>query len=443
MRANIYHARLVFLAKLDDSFYSKLLSTLQYYPNQSYLLAYSGGMDSHVLLHALAHLQSIGKIQQLRAIHIDHGLQGASSAWSRHCKQTSDTLGVNCEVISLNLKIPEGESLEAVARDARYTVLKQSLAQGEALLTAHHQNDQAETVLLQLFRGSGVDGLAAMPKAKPFEQGIFLRPLLDYSRQFLEDYAKEYQLDYIDDPSNFDTDFDRNFLRHDVLPLLQARWKGLTKNLTRVARLQAEAKHLLEQSAELDYQTVVGEKLTLSVGDLLPLSEVRKKSVIRLWLRKKQFLMPSEVKLKHIISDVLYAKVDAMPCVHWNNIEVRRYQNLLYALEKNQTHKASRVIDWDVNSSLNLPSETIVVDNLGEWKVPLQQADNVTVRFRQGGERIRLRGHEQTVKLKKLLQESNIPPWERDCIPLIYLGKKLIMVYPHWSSDYEVYRKNL
>ena len=439
----IYHSRLVLLVQFDHSLYSKLLTTFQCYPNQSYLLAYSGGMDSHVLLHALAHLQSIGKIQQLRAIHIDHGLQAESSAWSNHCKETAGALGVSCEVIPLNLKIPEGESLEAVARDARYDVFKQRLEQGEALLTAHHQNDQAETVLLQLFRGSGVDGLAAMPEVKDFERGMLLRPLLNYSRQFLEDYAKEYQLNYIDDPSNFDTDFDRNFLRHDVLPLLQTHWKGVTKNLTRVARLQAEAKHLLEENAEIDYQAMEREHFTLSIDSLLQLPKVRQKLVIRLWLSKQQFLMPSEIKLEHLISDVLYAKSDAKPCVHWSNVEVRRYQNRLYALQINQTHKADRVIDWDACSPLVLSSITIELDDLGEWKKVLQQADKVTVRFRQGGERIRLRGHKQTVKLKKLLQESNIPPWERDRIPLIYLGEKLIIVYPYWSSDYEIYRKTL
>ena len=431
------------LQKMQVNLSTKLISTLHLTSHKSYLLAYSGGMDSHVLLHALASLQSSGKIQQLRAIHIDHGLQADSSVWSVHCKKTAEDLGVPCEIIPLNLTIPEGESLEAVARNARYKAFEQALQKDEALLTAHHQDDQAETVLIQLFRGAGVDGLAAMPEAKPFAKGMLIRPLLDFSRQSLEDYAKEYQLDYIDDPSNFDTDFDRNFLRHDVLPLLKTRWKGIAKNLTRVARLQAEVKYLLEENTRIDYQAVQGDGNTLSIDRLLQLSYVRQKATIRLWLKHQQFLMPSEVKLKHIISDVLSAKDDANPCVHWDNFEVRRYRKQLYAVRKDDSHKAELVINWDASSSLVVGSTVIEADNLGEWKEPLQQSDNVTIRFRQGGERIRLRGHNQTVKLKKLLQESNIPPWERDRIPLIYLGEKLIMVYPYWSSSYESYRKNL
>ena len=284
--------------KQSNDFLTSLLSILQPYSSQKFLIAYSGGLDSHVLLHAFSKLKKQATISTIRAIHIDHGLQCDAVMWSAHCKKTSENLDIPCEVIKLNLKIRDGESLEAVARDARYCAFEKTLQADEVLLTAHHLDDQAETVLLQLFRGSGVDGLAAMPIAKSFSKGVLLRPLLNFSRNILQAYAEKNQLEYIDDPSNFDTNFDRNFLRHEVIPLLQTRWKGVCKSLNRVARLQAEAKSLLYETAQHDFDSVTCDEKTkdgkslLSVDAILTLPELRQKALIRQWLRQQHFKMP-------------------------------------------------------------------------------------------------------------------------------------------------------
>ena len=415
---------------------SSILKTLQSYPYHSYVLAYSGGLDSHVLLHALAELKNTHQLDNIRAIHIDHGLQKESALWSQHCEKTANALNILCEIIRLNLQINEGESIESVAREARYQALESALQPNEILLTAHHQDDQAETVLLQLFRGAGVNGLAAMPESKAFAQSLLVRPLLEFSRQQLREYAEQHQLDYIDDPSNFDTDFDRNFLRHKVIPLLQTRWQGIHKNLNRVARLQAEAKYLLESSLQADLELLLDGNKALSINDLLPFDEVKQKAIIRLWLKQLSFKMPSEIKLKHIISDVIHAKQDASPCVDWDNVEIRRFQNRLYAVEKLANFDATAIIPWDTNQPLKITAigKTLKPEQLGKWQDACQQSDQVTVRFRQGGERIRLHGHQQTASLKNLMQTANIPPWERKRIPLIYLKDKLIMAYPYWSS---------
>lgn len=431
----------------DDAFLTSLLSILKPYTKQSFRIAYSGGMDSHVLLHAMASLHKTGAISAVRAMHIDHGLQADSVLWSKHCEKTASQLGTPCEIIELNLHVPDGKSVEAVAREARYAAMENAVEDNEVLLTAHHQNDQAETVLLQLFRGSGVDGLAAMPVSKPFSGGILLRPLLGFSRQTVENYAEKHHLDYIDDPSNFDVDFDRNFLRHDVIPLLQRRWKGINKSLARVARLQAEAKALLDVNAQTDLDAVVCHNVdqniieknqqVLCVAVLLQLPEYRQKALIRLWLKQSGFKMPSEIKLKHILSDVLCAQASANPCVHWENVEIRRYKNKLYAVKKLLKHKMTRVISWDAKQPLLLDELACTLEptKLGTWQTKLQQSDKVSIRFRQGGEKIRLQGHKQTASLKKLLQASNIPPWERERIPLIYLDEKLVIVYPYWSAE--------
>ncbi len=427
-----------------------LLEVLATYPCHRYILAYSGGVDSHVLLHCLAKLQQMGKIQPFRVIHINHGLQTVAETWGQHCQKIANELNVSCEVVNLNLSLQKGESLEAIARTGRYQVFSQQLKNHEILLTAHHQNDQAETVLLQLFRGSGVDGLAAMPAIRPFHKGQLLRPLLHYSRDCIMEYAQQHQLDYIDDPSNRDTDFDRNFLRHEVLPLLQTRWKGIHATLSRVAYLQSEAKHLLAEYTQVDLdQTLNPTKNTLYIEQLKTFTPQKQKVVIRLWLQQQSYPMPSAIKLQHILSDVLYAKQAATPCVHWQNIEVRAYQKQLYVMPRLDKHNTEQVIVWKtITEDLFIPSlkQYIMASVVQKWFTTHQievKQNKVSVRFRQGGERIQLVGHKHHNRLKKLLQTANIPPWQRDRIPLIYFDNRLIMIYPDWSAEYESIGKNI
>jgi tRNA(Ile)-lysidine synthase len=394
-------------------------------------------MDSHVLLHLLANLHAAKKIAPVRAIHIDHGLQTIAATWGMHCEKTAQQLGIACECISLNLQINKGDSLEAVARQARYKVFSQQLKCNEILLTAHHQNDQAETVLLQLFRGAGVDGLAAMPEIKPFQQGQLLRPLLAHSRQEITDYATQHRLDYIDDPSNINTDFDRNFLRQDILPLLQQRWKGITGNLSRVAALQAEAKQLLAQYTQVDLQQAQGKiQNTLTIQALLAFSSMKQKAIIRLWLQQLHIRMPSAIKLQHILSDVLYARQDATPCVHWDKVEMRRYKSHIYVMPCLSKHDTQQIIMWDDRKkdvwieSLQQSISAHVLTKLLQHR----PKGEVSIRFRQGGEALILNGNKSHTSLKKLFYNAAYPYWERNRVPLIYLDNTLIMVYPHWSA---------
>ena len=210
-----------------NAFYRQFFSLCPLINPTSYLVAYSGGLDSHVLLHLFASLAKKHDFIKLRSVYIDHGLQDISAAWAEHCQDTADTLNIEHCCIPLHLNITSGDSLEAIARKARYGALKTHLQAGEVLLTAHHQDDQAETLLLQLLRGSGIDGLAAMPMKAHFSQGFHSRPLLDYSKQSLQDYAIKNGLKWITDPSNNDTRFDRNYLRNNIIPRLKQRWPQL------------------------------------------------------------------------------------------------------------------------------------------------------------------------------------------------------------------------
>lgn len=401
---------------------------------KKFLVAYSGGLDSHVLLHIISRLSDY----QVRAIHVHHGLQEEADSWVCHCQNICDTLDISLVVKYLSLNVGRGESLEDVARNGRYQVLKQILKSDEILITAHHQNDQAETLLLQLFRGAGVQGLASMPEIHDFGVSKHARPILDQSRADLEIYAQEYNLDFIEDPSNKDTRFDRNFLRQELFPQLRVRWKGIDKTLSRVARIQGETKKILDELAKQDLKLCEQDKEnTLSIQSLLQLSYPRQKLVIRYWVMKSGFSYPSEKKLEHIFSDVINAKEDAQPLVGWKNIELRRFKNQLYIMPALSEHDTKQVFDWNVNNPLEIKSLGVTLKpSILKFGDPV-----VTVRFRQGGEKIFISERRRSVSLKNVFNELGIPPWLRSRTPLIYVNEilKQVVDIRKSSKNYGVY----
>jgi tRNA(Ile)-lysidine synthase len=403
------------------------------------LLAYSGGLDSHVLLHALAQLAKEHPAQfSLRAVHVNHGLQDDANNWAKHCEHTCSELNIPLTVKNLNLSIPQGASLEAAARDSRYQVFKNTLQNSEYLVTAHHQNDQAETLLIQLFRGSGAQGLAAMPRLKTLANGYLFRPLLNISRAELANYAQIHQLQYIDDPSNIDARFDRNFIRHSVLPKLRDRWPSITTTLSRASRLQAENQQLLEEYLQSDYRQICNENNAIALDNLQTFSLPRQKALIRYWLKQQNYLMPSEIKLNQIIDTVVPAKADAMPCVSWGDIEVRRFRNHLYAVPSTQPFDTRNTYQWDGKADFVIPEtkQTLKAECLAKGHSLLhERGKHFTILFRQEGERVTLPKHAQTHSLKKLMQTLNIPPWERGHTPLIFLNGQLICIYGYQTYE--------
>ncbi len=393
------------------------------------LIAYSGGLDSHVLLHLASQISQTNNYQ-IRAMHIHHGLQKVANDWVPHCQNVCDTLNISIEIQYLNLTIEKSKSLEDVARKARYAAFSESLQENEVLLTAHHQNDQAETLLLQLFRGAGVQGLAAMSRITVFGLGKHARPLLNYSRQSLVAYAKENKLDFIEDPSNKDSAFDRNFLRNKIMPELRERWPSIDKTISRSASIQAETKQLLDEYAEQDLLSIQSspadsDKLTLS--KFQNFSSARQKLLIRYWITVNGFNPPSEKKLKHIFSDVVNAGEDAQPLVEWEGVEIRRYQDKLYIMKPLQDHNIKQVIEWEnPQAILNIAS---IDYSLSALLVSQYDKNSlVTIRFRQGGEKFYHHKRGVNISLKNFLQESDVPPWLRSRIPLIYSGETLIKV---------------
>lgn len=393
-------------------------------------LALSGGLDSCVLLHLLAELRS-QLPHELHAIHVHHGLQPDADSWQVHCEQLCQEYRIPLQTVQLKLAVNNGESLEAAAREARYQALAANMGEGDLLLTAQHQDDQAETLLLQLLRGSGPAGLAAMPALAGFGQGWLARPLLSFSREALEAYAKEHQLEWREDPSNRDLRFDRNFIRHQVMPLLRSRWPAAATTLSRAARFSGELLMLVREEAEEDLAKARDETDTLSIPVLKQLNSIRLRNLLRHWISAAGAPLPSSKKLARIEHEAVNGRADAVPLIRWSGWEVRRYRDRLFLNPAQVIDLPIRPLSWPRGKELKLP------DGLG--RLVLQPGDEgvsakrwqqaeVEVRFRQGGERCQLPGQGHHRPLKKLLQEWGVPPWEREQLPLVYMDGELAAV---------------
>ena len=366
--------------------------------DKNIVIALSGGIDSVVLLHFLnSHYPG-----NIRAVHINHNLSKHSKDWSLFCKELCHKQGVEFKSIDINIKT--SSNIEENARKKRYNSLKSELSKNEVLCTAHHQEDQSETFLLQLFRGSGVAGLASMPKMKSFADTFLYRPFLNISKQLIVDYATKYNLDWVEDDSNINLNFKRNLLRLEFIPKLESGFEGVIKNISRSAYHQSEALKLINDLAEIDiekFNLVINHKI--QVLPLTELPERRVANVLRYYIAQRGFLMPSNKVLTELIS-VLRAKDDAKVILKWHLYEVRRYDNELY------------FFDGEPDRS----NEDCPLFN------KLKDQTNFTIRFRQDGQRVKLKGKKHSSSLKKILQSANIPPWERDKLRMYYINDTLV-----------------
>jgi tRNA(Ile)-lysidine synthase len=418
---------------------TSLLKLLRRHPAPRFWVAYSGGLDSHVLLHLCARLRGSAGLD-FRAVHVHHGLQTQADAWSEHCAKVCEQLGLPHLGLKIDARAKPGESPEEAARRARYAAIKAQMAAGDILLTAQHRDDQAETLLLQLLRGAGLAGLAAMPERAPLEPGFLLRPLLGFSRAELKAYALEQRLDWIEDPSNQDGAYDRNFLRNDIIPRLEQRWPGLKKALARSAGHCAEAQRQLgDLAADLCRAALNPDGRSLSVARLRGFKEADRRLVLREWMRAQGFRMPSQAVVERILQEALPARQDKTPKVAWREGEVRRYRDGLHLLPPLPAFDASVALDWDGLAPLRLPGGNGTLSAtpgaasgiaLEHWRAGLTR-----VGYRQGGERCRLPGRAGTHELKKLFQEKGVPPWLRERAPLVFIGGELAAVADWWVCE--------
>ncbi|MDH5324767.1 MAG: tRNA lysidine(34) synthetase TilS [Gammaproteobacteria bacterium] len=392
-------------------------------PVRRYWVAFSGGVDSHVLLHCMARIEDL-RGAQLWAVHVNHNLMPQAQHWVEHCTQVATQLQVPCEIVQVNAKAGQGESPEAKARQVRYAAFHALMQKNDCLLTAHHQDDQAETLLLQLMRGAGPRGLAAMPESGTQSGYTIMRPMLSLSQEQILDYAQQYQLRWVDDSSNEDCGFDRNYLRHQVIPLLKNRWPAMAKTLSRSAASCAEASRCLDEQGESDLQQVTqGEGL--SVKSLNRLSSHRLHNVLRFWIRSLGLTVPNQAVL-HEVENLLRASVDAKPLVHWKGAELRRYRDTVYIMAPLMPFSAQPVL-WDCQQALDFPGAGCLQAQAGiGCGIKQIYAENLIVRFRTGGERFRQAGHHHS--LKNWFQEQGVLPWLRDRIPLLFHHNELVAV---------------
>ena len=375
-------------------------------------IALSGGLDSSVLLHLMAGLAQAGDFR-LRALHVDHGLQAGSAGWAEACRSSCVKLRVPLSVLTLGLVPARGESVEAAAREARRAALAGALAPDERLLTAQHRDDQLETVLIQLLRGAGVAGLAAMPARSAFGPGWQLRPFLDVDRTEIRAHALHHGIAWHEDPMNGEARFDRGWLRARVLPAIRERWPAAAATVSRSAAHLAEAARLLDAVAAADAASLLDEG-RLSLAGLAQLERDRQVNVLRWWLRQSGLRPPPTAQLGTALRGFLTARPDAAPRLAWPDGELRRYRGRLYAIP--------------------LRPEPARFDLVATMEGGLRRPppESIELRFRQGGESLRPHPGRPRKRLKDLCQEAGIVPWMRERLPLVFVGGRLAAVGDLW-----------
>lgn len=396
--------------------------------SQRLYIGFSGGLDSTVLLHCLAQFADLK--QKLVAVHINHGLSDNALSWQRHCEKLAFDLAVSFVV--KEARFSKLNNIEDNARQARYAIFASLVGPDDALLVAHHADDQVETFLLQLFRGAGVAGLSAMPLIKPFAQGLLIRPLLSLSRADLEAYATQQQLESIFDESNLNTHFSRNYLRHEILPLITKRWPGVYASIGRSAQNCQEAQALLNQVAR-DKARGAFASPCLDMTILEGLSTLHCRNILREWLRAQNVKMPSSLVFERFISELILARDDASPLVEWGKWAMRRFNHRLYLTERFPlvSHLAQIWQDFPKPLYIEGLGTLYAIESTEGIYVP--KLSKVKVRFREGGEHIRLHGLRKSIK--KLFQVWQIPPWQRQSVPLIDVNAMLLCVVGYAYAD--------
>lgn len=393
---------------------------------QAYWVALSGGLDSMVL----AHLAS-KNLPAVRLLHINHGLSLNAQCWQQQVERWAEQMGLPCVCIAVDVD-RQAASLERAARDARYGAFASTLGPAEALLLAHHRDDQAETLLLRLLRGSGLKGLTAMAPVRTLGQGHLLRPLLSIGRAQLAAYAQHHSLVWVEDESNSEQRFDRNWLRHSLIPLLGTRWPAASEQLAHTCARLRDEQELLDTYLAEDFRSGEArqERLghSLLLAPLLRGSNLRRNALLRYWFNQLAILAPSQAVMAQM-QRLLTSRPDSEACVTWGQWQLRRFAGRLYVLPQLPQPTRQWQAQWHT-------AQTLVMANGSQLSACADgsglAAGTYSLRLRQGGERAHPQGRAHSQLLKKLLQETQLEPWLRDCVPLIYRGENLVAVGDLW-----------
>ena len=401
------------------------------------VVALSGGPDSAALLRAMASLGKDFRALPLRAVHIDHGLQPAAADFRAACERLCGQLRIPLRIVAAEVPREAGASLEAAAREARYAALSKEMQPQECLLTAHHRQDQAETLLLQALRGAGVKGMSAMPACRLLGPGWHVRPLLDVAHSDLKQFGElepSASTDPSIDPMNQDLRFDRVYLRTAVWPSIEKRWPGAATALTRAARHMAEAQRLLEMAAGADVARL-RDGDALSIPGLRALPALKRVNAVRLWVSQEGLEVPSTARLIEALRQVFDAEADHQPAIVWGRHALRRYRQRLFVTRVDPP-RVPEARSWSpaAGSSLELGPAlgnlTWIAQRGGiaAERLPV----SVIVRRRDGGETLRPAPSARTQTVQHLCQALGVLPWMRDALPLVFAGDELIAVADLW-----------
>lgn len=437
---------------------SALLNTISKHPEMPLVIAYSGGVDSQVLLHAIASLTKTSPSAQsisnpVMVCHVNHGLSDNALSWQAFAEQSCLSLNLPLKICQVNVQSQAQKSLESLARDARYQALRSIYQVPSLIITGHHSDDQAETFLLALKRGSGLKGLSAMGRESKQGKDLLLRPLLSISRADIVDYANINDLIWVEDESNADTRFDRNFIRNDIMPLLTKRWPSITSTINRSSEHCREGQLLLDELAADDLSVSLNDSKSLIVASLTLLSQKRFNNLIRYFLAQNKCLMPSTEQLAQLYQQ-LNAETDKNPVVKVGDNVIRRYKGILYL-----TADFTDISDWHTDIVFNdSKTEVFLPDNLGKLHffitifedatqgsqriIMPKNGQKVTVRFNHNNPNCLpdYRNHSRSVK--KILQELNIPVWQRKRIPFLYYDDVLVAAIGYFVCQNYVPKNN-
>ena len=403
------------------------------------LLGLSGGLDSTVLLHLLASLKGQLDNVLISAVHINHGVHEDSDLWAEFCQDYCRRLYIPLYISRHDLAQVK-TNREAVFRQTRYQVFADQLPTSGLLLTAHHQHDQSETILFNLFRGAGIRGLRAMKPCVSFASGFHLRPLLSVPNNLLNDYAQNHALKWIDDPSNTDTEFDRNYIRHKVIPVIAKRWPVAPGSIARSGENLLETEEIVNEVGLQDikfckesvYPGVIENTYmgVLNLERLQQLSRPRRRNLIRLWLIINAEFTPSSTQLIQI--DERLCTDSQAGLFEYQGYQLRVYKKRLYLMQSLPEPASTIAIRATQGNEYVVESLSLCI-HITYPLTPRGNENQITpadieLSFfsRQGGEKINRNG--QTQELKTIYQDCSVPPWERDLIPLIYKDNQLVAV---------------
>lgn len=405
-----------------------LQNALREHPRGALCVAFSGGPDSTALLHTLAGLRE-ARERGLRAIHVDHGLHPRSGEWAEQARQFCSVMEIDCLVAHVEVARESGEGLEAAARHARYAALAAALREGEWLLLGHHRDDQAETVLLKLLRGSGPEGMGGMRAMRPLGAGMLWRPLLDTPRALLRAYVERHRLPVVDDPSNADTRLSRNYLRAEILPRLVEHWPHAIDSILHSAAHHRAAAEVLRERWLAAFEQIHDPSTgSLDAAAWSNLPPALRDPLLDHWLRGRDLRIPTMAQRAQIERQLRGLREGRVPCIHWPGTDLHIWKSRLWALPSSAAPPAAWEATWR-GEPLALPGGGWI-----EW-LGTAPSETFTVRLRQGGERIRPRGDRHTRELRDLFQRTGMPPWRRAACPMIYAGSTLIAVADLWVSE--------